>query len=174
MYIRVSSLKLVKHCLAVSMWTVFVTFMLMTRGYLDAHAFHCVCIVGCFEPWDMFFTKYVLFVLLFLFFLAVPPSVPTSAALLRLGSSLRPCINPFTVPASQISRLKSACACLQTVYFPVLKHIYFQRRAFWWRSFYVLMRKRKRLKHFESRASVSRSQATLWQWRGYGVFFALI
>ena len=38
--------------------------------------------------------------------------------------------NPFNAPACNISGLKDARACLQTVHFPVLQHISFQFCAF--------------------------------------------
>ena len=52
-------------------------------------------------------------------------------------------INPFTAPACKISGLKDAQTCLQTVYFLVLYHIYFQCYAFWWKSFQIPVQKRK-------------------------------
>ena len=52
-------------------------------------------------------------------------------------------INPFTVPACNISGLKDAVTRLQTVYFPVLEHICFHWYAFLWKSFHVPLRKRR-------------------------------
>ena len=42
--------------------------------------------------------------------------------------------NPFTVPTCTIFGLKAARTCLQTVYFPVLCHIYFQCYEYWWKN----------------------------------------
>ena len=39
-------------------------------------------------------------------------------------------VNPFTAPAGKISRLKDARTCLQTVYFLVLWHFYFNAMRF--------------------------------------------
>ena len=51
--------------------------------------------------------------------------------------------NPFTAPVCPISGLKDARTPLQTVYFPVLQHVYFQCCAFWWKSFHVPVQKKK-------------------------------
>ena len=62
---------------------------------------------------------------------------------------LKRTFNPFTVPASQMSGLKSAHATtvLQTIYFPVLvQQIYFRDCAFWWKSFYQIMNNEKGLR----------------------------
>ena len=73
-------------------------------------------------------------------------------------------INPFTAPDCTISGLKDAGTRLQTVYFPVLQHIYCQ--------YYVLMKifshasakqKTKRLKGFTFCSFIGRFQVTSCQ-----------
>ena len=44
-------------------------------------------------------------------------------------------LNPFTALEWKVSGLKNARTHLKTVYFLVLKHIYFQCYSFWWKSF---------------------------------------
>ena len=53
-------------------------------------------------------------------------------------------LNPFTAPSCKISGLKSSCTRLQnSIFSGPIKESDFQYCAFWWKSVYMLMRKRK-------------------------------
>ena len=80
-------------------------------------------------------------------------------------------INPLTAPACQISGLKDARTRLQTVYFPVLYHIYFQCYAFWGNPFRSLCKRKKakRLKGFKFGTFIGRFQVTSWQCEGVNI-----
>ena len=81
--------------------------------------------------------------------------------------------NPFTAPACTISGLNDTRKRLQTVYFPVLLHLFSMLCG-------VLMeflshaspkrrkkeKKKKRFKGFKFRTFMGRFQMTSWQWRG--------
>ena len=77
------------------------------------------------------------------------------------------CRNPFTAPGGKISRLNDARTCLQTVYFPILQHLFLKLCALMEILSHTSAKKTtKRLKRFKFHTLTGCFQATSWQWWG--------